>query len=79
MLFLLGFLCTAYVAVVVALRRERRVARTAAVAADRPMLPAEDLPPTGAVGWPPEGADLPPYVTEGFAAIDAYLSEGFAT
>lgn len=79
MLFLLGFLCTAYVVVVVALRRERRSARDAAVAAALPTLPADDQPPTAAVGWPPEGLDLPVYVADGFAAIDAYLSEGFAT
>jgi len=76
MLFLLGLLCTAYVVVVVALRRERRAARDAAAL---PALPAEDQPPAAAVGWPPEGLDLPVYVADGFAAIDAYLSEGFAT
>ena len=79
MLFLLGLLCTAYVVVVVALRRERRSARDAAVAAALPTLPADDQPPTAAVGWPPEGEDFPSYVSDGFAAIDAYLSEGFAT
>lgn len=76
MLFLLGLLCTAYVVVVVALRRERRAARAAAAL---PSLPSEDQAPVTALGWPPEGVDLPAYVAEGFAAIDAYLSEGFAT
>ena len=47
--------------------------------ADLPMLPAEDLPPATAVGWPPEGAAFRTYVDEGFAALDAYLSEGYAT
>jgi len=79
MLFLLGFLCTAYVVVVVALRRERRAGRAAVSAAARPTLPADDQPPPAAVDWPPEGPDLPLYVADGFAAIDAYLSEGFAT
>lgn len=79
MLFLLGLLCTAYVVVVVALRRERRAARDAAASAALPTLPADDQPPAAAVGWPPEGLDLPVYVADGFAAIDAYLSEGFAT
>lgn len=79
MVFLMGFLCAGYVVVVVALRKERRAARAAAVAAALPTLPADDQPPVAAVGWPPEGQDLPEYVAEGFAAIDAYLSEGFAT
>jgi len=79
MLFLLGFLCAAYVVVVVALRKERRAGRAAACAVARPTLPADDQPPPAAVGWPPEGPDLPHYVADGFAAIDAYLSEGFAT
>ena len=79
MVFLLGFLCTAYVVVVVALRKERRTAREAAASAALPSLPADDQPPVAAVGWPPEGHDLQGYMTEGFAAIDAYLSEGFAT
>ena len=49
----------------------------------RPLPPASlaaaDLAPESAVGWPPLGEDFEPYVDEGIAALDAYLSEGFAT
>jgi hypothetical protein len=31
-----------------------------------------------AVGWPPGGARFTAYVDDGFAALDAYLQEGFA-
>jgi len=79
MLFLLGFLCAAYVVVVFAVRKERRAGRAAVSAAARPTLPTDDQPPPAAVGWPPDGPDFPLYVADGFAAIDAYLSEGFAT
>jgi hypothetical protein len=41
-------------------------------------LPDEDLPPASAVGWPPQGPRFTRYVDEGFAALDAYLEEGFA-
>jgi len=40
-----------------------------------PALPAEDQPPAAAVGWPPGGSRLPAYLDDGFAALDAYLSE----
>jgi hypothetical protein len=30
------------------------------------------------VGWPPGGSGFTSYVAEGFAALDAYLSEGYA-
>jgi len=39
-----------------------------------PCLPADDLPPTSAVGWPPEGSRFTEDVDEGFAALDAYRS-----
>ena len=39
-------------------------------------LPADDQPPASAVGWPPEAAAaFTTYVDDGFAALDAYLSE----
>ena len=42
-------------------------------------LPAADRAPESAVGWPPLDEGFDPYVDEGIAALDAYLSEGFAT
>jgi len=44
-----------------------------------PSLAAADLAPESAVGWPPMGVGFEPYVDEGIAALDAYLSEGSAT
>jgi hypothetical protein len=79
MLIALAMLTTAYFAVVVRLWRSRRVAAaTAAVAAQAAALPADDQPPATAVGWPPGGSGFTSYVAEGFAALDAYLSEGYA-
>lgn len=78
MLILLGLLCLAGAFGLLAVRRLRLRRRLQAAAALRPCLPVEDLPPFTAVGWPPEGADLGPYVSQGFVAIDAYLAEGFA-
>jgi hypothetical protein len=43
-----------------------------------PTLPAADLPPASAVGWPPQGARFTRYVDDGVAALDAYLDEDFA-
>lgn len=41
-------------------------------------IPVDDRPPPSAVGWPPDGAAFTAYVDQGFAAIDAYLSQGHA-
>jgi hypothetical protein len=81
MVLLLACLCAGYIGVVIVVRRGIRAGKLAAAAAAAvplPALPADDLPPAGAVGWPPEGAGFPTYVEEGFAALDAYLSGGFA-
>jgi hypothetical protein len=77
MVVLLAVLTAAYFAVVVWVRRAagRTVTGPVAVAVE---LPEEDQPPASAVGWPPSGAGFSSYVDEGFAALDAYLSEGFA-
>lgn len=76
MLILLALLTVAYFAGVVWLRRTRRT--TAAATEPAPELPIDDQPPATAVGWPPAGTGFTSYVDEGFAALDAYLSEGFA-
>ena len=76
MLVLLALLTAGYFAVVI---RVRRAAKCRRVSAEPVVLPADDLPPETAVGWPPVGAAFSAYVDEGFAALDAYLSEGFAT
>ena len=73
---LLGLVTAAYVVAVFWLRRARR---SAATLAGLPRLPPEDSPPESAIGWPPEGTAFLVYVDEGIAALDAYLSEGFAT
>ncbi len=81
MLFLLACLCAGYLAVVILVLRGPRSGKlAAALAAAEPLppLPADDLPPETAVGWPPEGSGFPTYVEEGFAALDAYLSGGCA-
>ena len=79
MLFPLALLTAAYFAAVVWWRRSgsrvRGPARARAPVAD---LPVEDQPPPTAVGWPPGGTGFTSYVDEGFAAIDAWLSEGHA-
>lgn len=74
MVLVLALLTAVYAVVVLRIRRGHRVATTQ----DLPELPAEDRPPRTAVGWPPEGAAFTAYVDEGFQALDAYLSEGFA-
>lgn len=77
MVFLLSLLTAVYAAVVVWFWREKRQVRT--VAATLPeTLPVEDLPPAGAVGWPPGGTAFTSYVTDGLAAIDAFLGEDHA-
>jgi hypothetical protein len=79
MVLLLTFLTAAYVCVVVWVRRARRRAATPPVQGPAmAQLPAEDRPPASAVGWPPGGSGFTTYVDEGFAALDAYLQEGFA-
>ena len=79
MVLALSALCAAYIGVVIVVRRSARARRAvAAQLAELPPLPDEDLPPPTAVGWPPDGDRLPAYVEEGFAALDVYLSEGFA-
>ncbi|HET9945786.1 MAG TPA: hypothetical protein VFR56_09035 [Actinomycetes bacterium] len=78
-LFPLALLTAAYFAAVVWLRRSRRRA-TVGTGTDQPVapLPVEDQPPPTAVGWPPGGSGFASYVDDGFAAIDAWLSEGHA-
>jgi hypothetical protein len=44
-----------------------------------PALPVEDQAPDTAVGLPPAGDEFVTYVDDGIAALDNYLSEGFAT
>jgi hypothetical protein len=79
MLLALALLTTAYFAVVAWLWRSRKSAGvTRVVVAEAAVLPADDLPPATAVGWPPGGSGFTSYVDEGFAALDAYLSEGYA-
>lgn len=77
MLVFLALLTLGYVGVVLFLRRAKRTMTgpTLAAVAD---LPADDRPPPAAVGWPPAGSGFESYVDDGFAALDAYLSEGFA-
>jgi len=74
MLFALFVVTVGYFAVVFVLRRKSK-SSTPAGAVPRPALPAEDQPPAAAVGWPPAGSRLSAYLDEGFAALDAYLSE----
>ena len=77
-LFPLALLTAAYFAAVIWLRRGRRDA--AGAGGEQPVadLPVEDQPPPTAVGWPPGGTSFASYVDDGFAAIDAWLSEGHA-
>jgi hypothetical protein len=79
MVLLLAFLTASYFTVVIWVRRATR--RQAAPVADAvaARLPAEDRPPASAVGWPPKGERFTSYVDEGFAALDAYLQDGYAT
>ena len=79
MLLLQTALTAAYVAFVVRVWRvSRRRAAGAAAAGSAGLLPAADCPPESAVGWPPLGTEFGPYVDEGMAALDAYLSGGLA-
>lgn len=64
--------------VLLARRLWRGVRRRAAAAVAVAALPVEDRPPRTAVGWPPSGARYRAYVERGFAALDDYLSDGFA-
>jgi hypothetical protein len=81
MLVLLTLLTAGYFATVVWIvrgtRQARRDGRAAAQAAGGD-LPVDDRPPASAVGWPPGGRQFTSYVDEGFRALDAYLSEGYA-
>ena len=76
MLILLALVTVGFVAEVLWVRRVRKRRRVDAVAAPEPaQLPADDQPPSSAIGWPPGGAGFTTYVDDGFAALDAYLSE----
>jgi hypothetical protein len=77
MLLLLQTLVTA--AYVVVVGRVWLVIRQGAQRRSATCLPAADLPPEAAMGPPPSGEDFESYVDDGMAALDAYLSEGFAT
>ena len=81
MLVLLTLLTAGYFATVVWIVRGKRQARRDGEAAERAAgddLPVDDRPPASAVGWPPGGRQFTTYVDEGFRALDAYLSEGYA-
>lgn len=80
MLVLLTLLTAGYFATVVWIVRGKRRARLGLVEAlgDEVGLPADDQPPASAVGWPPGGRQFVSYVDEGFRALDAFLSEGYA-
>jgi hypothetical protein len=77
MLLLLQTLLT--VAYVVVVGRVWLVTRQGGRRPLAPCLPAADSPPEGALAPPPSGEDFESYVDDGMAALDAYLSEGFAT
>jgi hypothetical protein len=81
MLVLLTLLTAGYFATVVWIVRGKRQARRDGQAAEQVAggdLPVDDRPPASAVGWPPGGRQFTSYVDEGFRALDAYLSEGYA-
>ena len=81
MLVLLTLLTAGYFATVVWIVRGKRQARRDGRAAEQVAggdLPVDDRPPASAVGWPPGGRQFTSYVDEGFRALDAYLSEGYA-
>jgi hypothetical protein len=79
MLILLTLLTASYFAAVIWVRRGTR-RRAAAIAIVEPVaLPADDQPPSSAVGWPPGGSQFTAYVDQGFRALDAYLAEGLAS
>ena len=73
MLFLLTLLTAGYFALVVWVRRSKQ--RAASAPATGLALPTEDLPPSTAVGWPPQGSGFGAYVDRGFDDLDAYLSD----
>ena len=75
MLILLTLVTVGYFVAVVRVRRRRTAGAVSAEAGTLAALPQDDLPPVSAVGWPPEGGRFTTYVDQGFAAIDAYLSE----
>jgi hypothetical protein len=76
MLFLQTLLTVAYVAVV---GRVWLLKRRGVQLAGAPVLPMADQAPETAVGLPPAGEEFETYVDDGMAALDDYLSEGFAT
>jgi hypothetical protein len=81
MLVLLMLLTAGYFATVLWIARGKRQARLDSRAAEQLAggeLPVDDRPPASAVGWPPGGRQFTTYVDEGFRALDAYLSEGYA-
>ena len=81
MLVLLTLLTAGYFATVVWIVRGKRQARRDGRAAEQVAggdLHVDDRPPASAVGWPPGGRQFTSYVDEGFRALDAYLSEGYA-
>ena len=76
-LFPLALLTAAYFAAVVWMRRSsRRIEAGPGTEPPLADLPVEDQPPPTAVGWPPGGSSFASYVDDGFAAMDAWLSEG---
>ena len=81
MLILLTLLTASYFAAVIWVRHgtRQRAAAAAGAVVQLVVLPAEDQPPSSAVGWPPGGSQFSAYVDQGFQALDAYLAEGFAT
>jgi hypothetical protein len=76
MLILLVLVSVGFVAEVLWVRRVLN-RRAASAPAGQLQIPGDDLPPSSAVGWPPApgGAGFTTYVDDGFAALDAYLSE----
>jgi hypothetical protein len=78
MLIALTLLTVGFVAVVVWVLRGRTGRLALSVVEVPTTLPADDLPPASAIGWPPGGAHFTSYVDNGVAALDAYLSEGYA-
>ena len=74
MLLLQTLLTVAYVAVVSRVWLLKRRGGPGA-----PALPIADQAPETAVGLPPAGEEFVSYVDDGIAALDDYLSEGFAT
>jgi hypothetical protein len=77
-MLILTLLTACFFAAAVWVRRGKKRAAAALAAAPAVPLPADDLPPASAVGWPPGGRQFTTYVDGGFAALDAYLAEGFA-